>query len=87
VFEEGEMAFRRGDTLFLYTDGVTEAMNPREELTGEEWMLRELAAIRGQPCDAMIKALRAALQRYAAGAEQSDDITMVAFRFKGAATA
>lgn len=82
VFEEGSVDMNPGDTLFLYTDGVTEAMNPDEVLTGEDWTIHELEKVRTKTCESLIVEMREALKRYAAGAEQSDDITMLAFRLK-----
>ncbi len=83
LFEEGSMEFRPGDTLFLYTDGVTEAMNPADELTGEEWTLGQIEQARGKACDRIVYDIREELRKYAGGAEQSDDITMVVFRYFG----
>lgn len=82
VFEEGSVDMEPSDTLFLYTDGVTEAMNPGEVLTGEDWTIHELEKVRTRTCESLIVEMREALKRYAAGAEQSDDITMLAFRLK-----
>jgi sigma-B regulation protein RsbU (phosphoserine phosphatase) len=84
VFEEGSVDLEPSDTLFLYTDGVTEAMNPGEVLTGEDWTIHELEKVRTRTCESLIVEMREALKRYAAGAEQSDDITMLAFRLKSA---
>ena len=83
VFEEGEIDLKPGETLFLYTDGVTEAMNPDEVLTGENWTVDELKKVCSKDCEGMISGMREALKRHAAGAEQSDDITMLAFRYRG----
>jgi sigma-B regulation protein RsbU (phosphoserine phosphatase) len=80
AFEEGVVDLKPGDTLFLYTDGVTEALNPEEALAGEDWTLRELEKVRAKSCESLVTEMREALRRYAAGSEQSDDITMVAFR-------
>ena len=66
-----------GDELLLYTDGVTEAMNRAEELYGEA-RLEALLSLCGDlgPKD-LIGAVRQDLERYADGAEQADDITML----------
>ena len=57
----------RGDALYLYTDGVTEAMNADGEQFGERRLREELAAGRWAVGDAV--------ERFTAGAEQSDDLT------------
>lgn len=82
VFEEGTIDLGPGDTLFLYTDGVTEALDPADALSGEEWTLGELEKVRAKTCESLVVEMREALKRYASGAEQSDDITMLAFRPK-----
>ena len=69
-----------GETLFIYTDGVTEAENPAEELFGEERLVAELHRIHGGSCIQILKSMREILRSYAAGAEQSDDVTMLAMR-------
>lgn len=84
LFEEGDERMAPGEVFFLYTDGVTEAMNPSGELFGDD-RLRE----RLEPCaDArgmkdFLKGVRSAVDSFVGGAEQSDDLTMVAFRYNG----
>lgn len=75
----------RGDSMFLYTDGVTEAMNPSGGLFGEEALLSVLAGMSAESSPrAMIDAVRLDVKRHAAGEQQSDDITMLAIRYEGA---
>jgi sigma-B regulation protein RsbU (phosphoserine phosphatase) len=81
VFAEAELTLARGDALFLYTDGVSEAMNAADEVFTEERIATELEAAAQSSCSAMLEALNEALRTHAEGVEQSDDITMVAFRF------
>ena len=80
-FEEGAFTFRPGDTLFLYTDGVTEAMNNEQELFGEERTALALSKLKGRKALELIRELRKVLGDFAEGAEQSDDITMMAFTY------
>lgn len=83
-YECEEIILRPGDTLFLYTDGVTEAKNPEAELYGET---RLLSALQQSPVDnlpEMIHFVRAEVQQHADGAPQSDDVTMLAIRYRGA---
>ncbi|MDO5552439.1 MAG: SpoIIE family protein phosphatase [Planctomycetia bacterium] len=68
-----------GDALFLYTDGVTEAMNPEGECYGEENLLAALEKnwrSGVQPCT---QAVLEQVQNWANGSVQSDDITMLMF--------
>jgi sigma-B regulation protein RsbU (phosphoserine phosphatase) len=80
---ESETRLTPGDTLFLYTDGVTEAMNRREELFGENRMTAELSRRQTLNCTDLLGTVAEAVAAHAEGAEQSDDITMVAFRYFG----
>jgi phosphoserine phosphatase RsbU/P len=80
TFDEGELIFAPGDAIFIYTDGVTEAMNPENVLSGDAWALAQIEKYRELDCNGMVEAMRRALADHTRGAEQSDDITMLAFR-------
>ena len=67
-----------GETLLLYTDGVTEAMNPAMEIYGESRLA--LAASGAPDASALIAQVRRSVDAFATGAAQSDDITMLAVR-------
>jgi sigma-B regulation protein RsbU (phosphoserine phosphatase) len=83
AFAEAELTLAHGDALFLYTDGVSEAMNAADEVFTEERIATELAQAARGSCRDILDALNAGLRAHAAGVEQSDDITMVAFRYLG----
>ena len=74
----------KGDTLFVFTDGITEAVNTEDELYGED---RLLEAVSGAPPGAapelLIKHVTAVVDTFAKGAKQSDDMTMLALEYKG----
>jgi sigma-B regulation protein RsbU (phosphoserine phosphatase) len=72
-----------GDTLFLYTDGVTEARNGDERLYGEASLQAALEGSARETPEAMIHAIRAAVRAHAGDAPQSDDVTMVALTYRG----
>ena len=77
------MTLSSGDTLFLYTDGVTEAMNNDQELYSEERLLRVLQGCdKGKAMDIVV-GVNTSVAEFAAGAEQSDDITMLALTYVG----
>jgi len=80
-FDKGRLQLRHGDTVLFYTDGVTEAMNPAGELFGEERALDALARLGGKTSMDIIAGIRQTVREFAGGAEQSDDITMLAFRY------
>ncbi len=71
-----------GDTLVLYTDGVTEAMNPADEEFGYERLDKALASSGTRSTSDILSDVFAAVDRFADGAEQADDITALALRLK-----
>ncbi|QOX79100.1 SpoIIE family protein phosphatase [Trichlorobacter lovleyi] len=72
-----------GDTLFMYTDGVTEATNSADELYGEEQLLQALQRVPDQELTDMVHYIRGEITRHANGAPQSDDVTMIAIKYRG----
>lgn len=76
-YEIQKLKLDPGDGLFLYTDGVTEAMNRSGELFGEARLERVL----GTAGERYVSDVEQAIHDFADGAEQSDDITMLAFDF------
>lgn len=72
-----------GTTILLYTDGVSEAENTRHELFGEQRMMNVLEECRSDRPKELTENLAAAIHRFADGAEQSDDITLLAIHYKG----
>ena len=87
VYDEGALTLAPGDVLYLYTDGVSEAMNERDEVYGEARLGEDLARLCARSCDDILRELLVVLGEHAGGVEQSDDITMVALRYLGPQTA
>lgn len=82
-YTANELTLLPGDTLFLYTDGLTEAENIRKELFGERRAL-ETAAISGTlTASEQMERMQQAVHTFVDGAEQSDDLTMLVIRFMG----
>ena len=79
-YEEASLALKPGDCVFLYTDGVNEAQNPAGELFTTERLEEELQRLQGQSAEQTVKTVRAYLLDFAGNAQQSDDITMLAFQ-------
>ena len=82
-FIEEETDIAPGETLFLYTDGLTEAENANHDEFGEqrveEIIASSLAA--GDSPKQMIDNMTAAVTQFVGDTEQSDDLTMLAFRY------
>ncbi len=76
---------RPGEVLCLMTDGVTEAMNPADELMGLERVTQALTLLGGEVTPQQTtETLSKAVEKFADGADASDDITIVAVRWNGA---
>ncbi len=65
--------------LFLYTDGLTEAMNGQHELFGRQRLIDNLKA--EVSCDTQIEQMTQAVHEFVGEASQSDDLTMLAIRY------
>lgn len=79
-FTEETLQLQHGDTLLLYTDGVTEAVDPDYEEYGEERLEALLKNTPQADCQQLIDAVKADVKVFANGAEQSDDITLLAIK-------
>jgi sigma-B regulation protein RsbU (phosphoserine phosphatase) len=74
-----EVQLAAGDTLVLYTDGVTEAENAGGEEFGESRLVETMLAQRRLPVSSLLETIVAAVQKFSYG-EQADDITLVLAR-------
>ncbi|GEM_PF-1303433 len=85
TFARETLALRPGDTLVLYTDGVTEAFDENDKLYGEERMDRCLGALPAEASAAeVLQGVVADVAAFAGAREQSDDITMLVLRYEPA---
>ena len=71
-----------GDSVFLYTDGVTEATDSETELFGDERLMSALNKNPAASPDEVVNNVRQAINEFVGEAEQFDDITMLAFKLK-----
>jgi sigma-B regulation protein RsbU (phosphoserine phosphatase) len=72
-----------GESLFLYTDGVTEAANESEALFGDKRLVAALRTVAGQPPREIVSAVLHDVRTFAGPAAQSDDIAVLACRWRG----
>jgi len=79
-YEEATVAFRSGDALVLFTDGVSEAMSRGQEEYGEERLEGVLRATLGRPAQEILDAVHQDVLVHTQGAPQSDDITMMVLK-------
>lgn len=83
TYDSAEIKLNPGDLLFLYTDGVTEAMNSRHEQFEEKRLTDVLDRDRRLNTRQLVESVLAGVKVHAGGFEQSDDITIVAIRYYG----
>ncbi|MHC4212705.1 MAG: PAS domain S-box protein [Planctomycetota bacterium] len=83
TYGEAKIDLQAGDLLFLYTDGVTEAMNSRSELFGEEQLRRVLKELPHDTAEDTVKRIANDVQEYEVGTQQADDTTLLALKFIG----
>ena len=83
AYGSGQLDLPQGGWLCVVTDGVTEAMNARFELYGTERLLSVLRGMESAAPEALIAAVREDVRRFAGGAEQSDDVTLLCVRWSG----
>lgn len=69
-----------GETLIAFTDGVTEAQDPRQDLYGAARLSAALAALPGLPLGELVDTLIDGVRAFEAGGEPSDDLTLLALR-------
>ena len=81
-YREDSLQMEHGDTLVMFTDGVTEAMNPAFEELGEERLDRILSGLADKSSQEIVEAVKTGIADFVDGAEQSDDITMLVLKRK-----
>ena len=80
-YEEQVLEMAPGTMLFLYTDGLTEAENAQLEQFGEQRVTDVINTFNGSS-EELVGTMTAAVRQFVGETEQSDDITMLAIRFK-----
>ena len=83
-YKDYEITLKKGDSIFVYTDGVAEATDANNELFGTE---RTLDALNAMPADnsqeEVLKGVRKAVDAFVKDAPQFDDLTMLGFKYYG----
>ncbi len=82
-FREHTFELNPGDSLFVYTDGVPEATNSRNELFGTDRMLFSLNRYPNANPQELLQTVRGDIDAFVGGAPQFDDITMLSFQYAG----
>ncbi len=85
-YKEYEIQLKPGDRLFLYTDGVAEAMDAENHMFGTDRMLKALNEEPEASPVRMLENVRKAVDGFVNGAEQFDDLTMLCIEYRGPET-
>lgn len=83
TYKQQKMTLKPGEILYLYTDGVTEAVNDKKEFFGEERMIQALNLPFERTMEKLDANVREKITEFTGGAEQFDDITMLCLRYNG----
>jgi sigma-B regulation protein RsbU (phosphoserine phosphatase) len=81
-FSQGECLLQNGDTVVIYSDGVTEAKNNQEEMYDEERLSELLNDVSELDATAMMNKILKSVDGFASGAEQADDISVIVVKRK-----
>ncbi len=84
VYEERTVTLRPDDAVFVFSDGVTEAMNVADELYGNERLQADLRAAPALTAEEMVRAVKAKVDAFTGEASKFDDVTMLALRWQPA---
>jgi sigma-B regulation protein RsbU (phosphoserine phosphatase) len=84
AYGEDREVLAPGDLLLLFTDGVTEALNPDQELFSDPRLADLLRAGQGLDATGAVETTLAAVRTFEAGTEQADDITLLSVKYLGA---
>ena len=77
TYQNHTITLSRGERLFVYTDGITEATNKDKELYGEERLLNALQNVKGLSAKEILKEVRRDIDSFVGDSPQFDDITML----------
>ena len=82
MYKDNEMTLKKGDKLFLYTDGIPEATNNKNEMFGIERMVNSLNNNFNKDMADILKNVKKDVDKFANGAVQFDDLTMLGIEYK-----
>ena len=82
-YKEYELDFKRGDCIFVYTDGIPEAINLKQEAYGTDRLVDVLNKYKDLSQKDILGFTRQDIRLFVGKAEQFDDVTMIGFKFLG----
>ncbi|MCZ6757588.1 MAG: PP2C family protein-serine/threonine phosphatase, partial [Bacteroidetes bacterium] len=82
-YRQQTLQLSQGDTLFMYTDGITEAVNSDGVMFGEENLLDVVRTHSDSEVASLIESVRDEVEQYVGNEPKSDDLTLMALRYVG----
>ena len=82
-YDEYELLMEPGASLFLYTDGLSETINPQEKMFGTDRILEQLNTNPNCSTEETLTGMKEAVDKYIDGKEPLDDLTMMSFAYHG----
>jgi serine phosphatase RsbU (regulator of sigma subunit) len=82
-YQSARVTLEPGEYLVIYTDGVSEAANPRNELFEEVRLRKIMESFTGDTVDGLAESIKEGMRAFTEGAPQSDDITILVVQYKG----
>ena len=82
-YRKNELQLEPGDSIYVYTDGVTEATNAGNELYGEERLEKKLNSVLSTDAETLCREVKKDIEEFVGDAPQFDDITMLCLNYKG----
>ncbi len=83
-YQEEHIHLKSGDLLLMFSDGITEAMNDREQEFGEEKLIELLVKNRALSPEPLLKIIVAEVSEFTGAVPQQDDMTLVAIKLSSA---
>jgi len=83
AYESAPFQLQAGDVLLVYSDGVTEAQNPQDEMFGEESLREIIRKEAPSGIDTLQARILTAIEEFTHGKAQSDDITLLLVQRRG----
>lgn len=83
AYSQNEARFNKGDTFVLYTDGVTEAMNPKSELYGKDRLAAVVESKKAFSAKDILNAIEKDIRYFEPRARQHDDMTLIVIKITG----
>lgn len=82
-YSEYELSMDPGSSLFVYTDGLTEAVDPDQKMFGTDRIVEELNREPDRSPEEVLRGMKEAVDEFVKGQESFDDLTMVGFSYHG----